>query len=597
MNRAADMIRVLHVDDDPNLSDTVAAFLERANSRFDITTATSADEGWDQLSTNEFDCIVSGYDIPEQNGIEFLETIRQEYPDLPYILYTGKGSEEVASEAISKGVTDYLQKETGTSQYDILTNRIINAVNQRRSHRDAAETERRLQTLAEKTNDILWMFTADWSELLFINSTYEEVWGRSIDGLKERPQSFLEGIHPDDRPTVKEAMERLSGGESVDLEFRVNADEDFKWWVWVEGEPIFDDSGGVKKVVGFGRDITEKKEREQELKAVRERMEFGLKSTDSFVWDWNVDEDQASFYPAEEELYGATVESLDDFVELIHPEDRQEVQESIERAVETGEPKDEEIRILRDEEVRWLDAPGQLIQDADGTTRMIGVVRDITEKKRREQEIERQNQRLDEFASVVSHDLRSPLAVAQGHLDLLREERESPHVEEVSGALDRMHSIIEDTLTLARAGQAVGETATVDLSALANGCWRTVEAGDATLTIEETMRIHADEDRLRHLFENLFRNAIDHGGEDVTIRVGWLEDAAGFYAEDDGPGIPEDDRDQVFESGYSGSSEGTGFGLRIVKTITEAHGWEIYVTDSEDGGARFEITGVEVIDE
>lgn len=217
--------------------------------------------------------------------------------------------------------------------------------------------------------------------------------------------------------------------------------------------------------------------------------------------------------------------------------------------------------------------------------------------RRRKQETEQERDRLEEFASIVSHDLRNPLAVAQGHLDLLREEYESPHTEEVSSALDRMDSIIEDTLTLARAGQTVGETAPVDLSTLANGCWRTVETTDATLTIVDTVRIHADEDRLRHLFENLFRNAIDHGGEETTIRVGCLEDAAGFYVEDDGPGIPDDKREQVFESGYSGSSEGTGFGLSIVRKITIAHGWEIIVTDSETGGARFEITDVEVVNE
>ena len=112
-------IRVLHVDDEPNFADTAAAFLERENDRFTIETAHSANDGLDRLTTTDFDCIVSDYDIPDQNGIELLETVRTEYPDLPFILFTGKGSEEVASDAISAGVTDYLQKESGTDQYTI----------------------------------------------------------------------------------------------------------------------------------------------------------------------------------------------------------------------------------------------------------------------------------------------------------------------------------------------------------------------------------------------------------------------------------------------------------------------------------------------
>jgi len=246
--------------------------------------------------------------------------------------------------------------------------------------------------------------------------------------------------------------------------------------------------------------------------------------------------------------------------------------------------------------VRWAGAIGGCIGLVIGVSQARAIQRAVEadQARRRHAETERERDRLEEFASIVSHDLRSPLAVARGHLDLLAKERESPHIEEAASALDRMESIIEDTLTLARAGQSLGETGPVELSDLASACWRTVETTDATLHIDETTRIEADEDRLRHLFENLFRNAIDHGGADVTVRVGVLGDTAGFYVEDDGPGIPESEYDQVFERGFSGSSDGTGFGLSIVESITEAHGWEISVTESADGGARFEVTGVTI---
>jgi signal transduction histidine kinase len=150
-----------------------------------------------------------------------------------------------------------------------------------------------------------------------------------------------------------------------------------------------------------------------------------------------------------------------------------------------------------------------------------------------------------------------------------------------------MESIIEDTLTLARQGETVGDMSTISLVDLVGKCWAGVETAEATLEIDDECTIRGDRDRLRHVFENLFRNAVEHGGEDVTVWVGRAGEDC-IYVEDDGPGIPADDRETVFEPGHTSATGGTGFGLTIIKRIAEAHGWEITVTDGRDGGARFE---------
>jgi PAS domain S-box-containing protein len=219
------------------------------------------------------------------------------------------------------------------------------------------------------------------------------------------------------------------------------------------------------------------------------------------------------------------------------------------------------------------------------------VVREITERKQREKELERQNERLDEFVSVVSHDLQNPLSVAKGHTELVRDDCESEHLDAVTKAHNRMEEMIDDLLVLARSGQSIEELEPVELSEVVKQSWQTVETGDATRISDVELTVLADQGRLHQLFENLFRNAVEHAGEDVTITVGQLHD--GFYVADDGSGIPKEDRTQVFESGYSTAASGNGFGLRIVKQIVDGHDWQITVTDSEDGGARFEITGVE----
>ena len=162
---------------------------------------------------------------------------------------------------------------------------------------------------------------------------------------------------------------------------------------------------------------------------------------------------------------------------------------------------------------------------------------------------------------------------------------------EAEAALDRCQTLVDDLLTLARKGRGVAEPEPVDVAEVVERCWRTVETGRAKLDTDVDRTIVADRTRVRQLFENLVRNSIDHGGTGVTVTVGDVEN--GFYLEDDGPGIPEETRDEVFESAYSTVEDNTGFGLAIVEEIVDAHGWEVSVGEASSGGARFEITGVE----
>ena len=215
---------------------------------------------------------------------------------------------------------------------------------------------------------------------------------------------------------------------------------------------------------------------------------------------------------------------------------------------------------------------------------------DITEREQYRSELERKNKRLEEFASLVSHDLRNPLTVAQGRLALARESVDNEHLEKVEQAHERIELLIEDLLVLAREGQLVDEAEVVDLAAFTEECWENVNTQAGTLINRGESIIIADQSRLRQVFENLFRNAIEHGGSTVTVTVGSLDD--GFYIEDNCPGIHEEHRDNIFDLGYSTNEAGTGFGLGIVKEIVEAHGWTIHVTEGGEGGARFEIRGV-----
>jgi len=225
------------------------------------------------------------------------------------------------------------------------------------------------------------------------------------------------------------------------------------------------------------------------------------------------------------------------------------------------------------------------------------------DRSQREQELERQVERLEEFSNIVSHDLRNPLNVAQGRLEIAQSEYDSPHLDTAVDALDRMEDIIEDTLMLARQGQSVENVEAVEISELADDCWDVIESHSAELRVVDDFTVHGDPNRLPHIFENLFRNAIDHNEGSITIRVGLKNvmytntrapDSGSFcfFVEDDGCGVPEGRRESVFDAGETTRKDGTGFGLPIVKQIAEAHGWEVALTDSFDDGARFEFANV-----
>jgi len=248
-----------------------------------------------------------------------------------------------------------------------------------------------------------------------------------------------------------------------------------------------------------------------------------------------------------------------------------------------------------------IDAPtGERYLEVERTTLgehagEVFLLQDVTERIRHERELERQNERLDQFASVVSHDLRNPLNVAEGYVDLLDEhvdgQEPTAYLEEVETSHDRMARIVDDVLALARDGDAVEQPEPVPLADVAANAWAQVETADATLACELDRTVQGDGSQLQRSFENLFRNAVEHGGRTVTVTVGELDDGSGFFVADDGPGIPDAEREAIVDSGYSGT-DGTGLGLAIVDTVVRAHGWTLAVTDSETGGARFEARDV-----
>ncbi|MFU1779915.1 response regulator [Haloarcula japonica] len=641
MGHVASGVTVLCVDDEPSYADLIATHLESNDEAIDATGVTSATDGLSYLAEHDVDCIVSDYDMPGIDGLEFLEAVRARDPDIPFLLFTSQGSESLASEAITAGVTDYIQKTHGTQQYAVLAQRIRNTVERVRAKATADTAQERTKRILDATSDAVLVSVAD--TVVYVNPAAVDLFGAAdSDELRDRPLTEL--VEPADGGT--EAVERvIRNGQTADKVrwiIRTMAGNSIHASV-TTCDVTWDGEDGTVAVISDRSDSDERDHRlealheaTRELMAAEVRNEVAGIGVNAAAEIIGLDASAVHLVNDDGQLEPvaatASLKELIGDIPVFGPDDSI-AWRVYERGEVTAVP---DVRLeadvqnpetpIRSELYLPLGEHGILIaasttvdafDEADIVAGRVlaanmeaafaAVERD-QQLRDREQELSMQNDRLEQFATVVSHDLRNPLNVAIGRLETLKQEVDDDNVAAVEQALDRMQTLIDDLLLLARTGDSVAEMETVALATAVTDCWEVVDTGDAALVVDTDRKIQADMTRLKQLLENLLRNAVehsatgsqiqsggadDHGGPDVTVTVS--EIPGGFAISDNGPGIPEADRETVFESGYSTTTDGTGFGLSIVSQIATAHGWTVTLTESDTGGARFEFTDVDVV--
>jgi PAS domain S-box-containing protein len=491
----------------------------------------------------------------------------------------------------------------------------LDVTERRRYERRLEANDAILTQLTGTTDDVFWMFDGDFSDVEFVNDAYEEVWGRSVEAVQEDPMDFMQGVHPDDRAMVAEAVERLRAGESTDHEYRVNPGEEYGRWVWVRGEPIFDDEGNVERIAGFARDITDRKERERELERSERQFDAVFNDPQLLVALLETDGTVQRVNETAVEYAGADNASMtgDPFAETpwwSHDEALQERLQSWLHQAANGEYVEYEAE-------HPLPGGGEMnakgtirpVTDDDGTVRsLIASARDVTERVERERELEESNKRLEQFAYVASHDLQEPLRTISNFVELIEDEYGDELDEEADRLIDvvvtgseRMQSMIDGLLDYSRVTTRGKEFEPVDTDAVAAGVVDdlTVKLNEESGSVhwEDLPTVEADGDQLRQLFQNLVKNALEHseGPVDIEIRATETPDSYRFEVEDDGPGIDPSRHEKIFrifKSGkqYQTSSQAKGIGLAICDNIVQRHGGELWVESNPGEGATFGFT-------
>ncbi|WP_435195572.1 response regulator [Natronomonas sp. EA1] len=568
-------ISVLLVDDEPDLLELTVGFLERELTAVETTTCTDPTEALGLLRTGAYDCVVSDYEMPGLTGLELLDAIQEADLEVPFILFTGKGSEEIASQAISAGVDEYLQKG-GTEKYAVLANKIETLV---KKHRAESQVQRAFLAI-ESAQEGIGIIDAD-GVYQYMNEAYAAVYNRERSELVGRHWDVLYSAEETERfyEDILPELEATGSWRGVSTGITKEGREVPERLVLTQ----MADGGHVCIV----QDLTEEDEMKAEL-ALKDRaldsLPFGLAILDAtaegvpFVYV-NTGFEELTGYEADA-LVGATWERLEGEA------DGGTVAE-LERAVRTGETVARSVAVATADGTS-VDTVLDLSPVTNETGTVVNVVAVLRRRGSKSVAAEASLDWLSGLAGVLSHDLKTPLTVARGNAELAQDLDDTSRLDPVHSALDRLEALIDDLSNVMAQGSLVEEPRPVDLAA-AFRSWGDLEDG-SSIEVVDTRRVLADERALDRLADNLVKNSLEHGGEGVRMRVGTLPD--GFYFEDTGAGIPAAERDRVFKPGVSSKSNGTGLGLVSIRQIATAHGWSVTVTESAEGGARFEFTGV-----
>jgi len=386
-------IRVLHVDDDPGFAETAAAFLDREDDRIEVETATGAEGGLERLATAEFDAVVSDYQMPGRNGIEFLQEVRDRDTEIPFVLFTGKGSEDVASDAISAGVTDYLQKGTGTEQYQLLANRVANAVEAHRSRRMLAGRTRRLETLIDNLPGMVYRCRNErgWP-MDVVEGEVETLTGYTAAEIEEKQVGWgADVVHPDDRETLwATTQEALSVGESFEVTYRIVTVDGETRWVWERGRRMDDGDADPEPLEGFITDITDRKEREERLERTTARLGALFENSPDMINVHDADGNIIDPNPRLCERTGYDRSELEErkvweIDEGIDPEAAHELWEGM----DVGERERLEGRYQRRDGSTFPVEVHVRRLDLEGEDRFVVISRDVSDRVARERELRR----------------------------------------------------------------------------------------------------------------------------------------------------------------------------------------------------------------
>ena len=536
---------LLYVDPDP-------AYRRKIPSAFEpewvVTTAESANKATAAMD-GSFDCVVAVDELPDMGGLEFFDSVESSTDETPFVLFAAEEDIDLLRQAFRAGVSDVIYKH--------------------RSPGVTADVE--VSEATATTDGIVGL--QHCLDTLDIGST--DLNGITLDVSRSLMGAAADEVDMKTEWALKSLAEEIDANQCLIYEVNDEMETLEQTHGWTDDEVA--DSETHRQLFGVGSETVPT---DQFPGFGTQLQQFEPACVDITAADETEPTGGTATTTASNGNSGATTVAPSEATPELPADGDKGTLLALPVVIEWQ---------LSGTIVITVDQPREWGEEARQRLQAVGELVGHMERRRRQrQELERQNEQLEQFASVISHDLQNPLNVISGYLELAMETGNLDRLDPAADAAKRMEEMLSDLLTLAREGRAVGETEDVDLKSIVEEAWENVETYDGSLDLVglDDLAVDADRSRLQEAFENLFKNAIVHAGKDVNMRI--EADGGTVYVADDGPGIPENKRDVVFEYGHTGG-DGTGLGLAIVRSIIEGHDWEISAAESEAGGARFDI--------
>lgn len=613
---------VLVVDDDQGSGELVKRKLQDLNN-CSVCLESNVEDAKSRILDEGFDVVVSDFDMGGLTGLELFESVSS--VDLSFILFTGKGSERIASRAISAGVTDYIRKG-GPEQLERLVNRVSKALSRR-----SVEKELEVQKeMLEGKNKLLEDFHKITNLDAEFDTKVEKLLGVGLDffGLDTGILSRIEG---DDYhiECIEGSDIGVSVGDVLDLENTfcqtiVKSNEPVyfnrEYSDAIEehpayknrqleaylGVPVFVDGelygtlnfSGTERVQRdlesegknlvrlmaewISKEISRLRSR-QEAEGNKKRLRQVIDNIPQLVF---AKDESGKFLIANEavaEAYGTSVSELEGSTDERFADSLEEAEKFRRddlQVIESGE-----VQVFPEESLTTADGEERILEttkipykpvDSSGEA-VLGVSHDITEKKERTKSLKEKNRRLDEFNSIVSHDLRNPLNVARGFLDIARDSMKEEDLDKVENSLNRMENIIDELLAVSGDAENFEKQ---DLN-LETVFLEAIESGNREISfeLENNKDLHASRTALVNIFDNMISNSIDHNKKGVSVKVEGT--SYGFLYKDDGE--LSEEIDEIVEHGYTSSTDGRGLGLSIIRRLANANDWSLELEKGGEG--------------
>jgi PAS domain S-box-containing protein len=589
-------VHILHVDDDPAQLITSKQILSVEAPNFEVDCATSTDEALKKIQTNTYDVIISDFEMPYKDGLFFLSELRRQQNNTPFILFTGKGREEVAIKALNFGADGYVNKHGNPEiVYNELLHCLKNAIDHKTLQEDILTHEVFLSSLFSNITEVLFSLSVEPDgELVFTsaNDSFLKTTGfQESQVIGKRVQQVIP------EPSLTLVLEKYA---QAIREKRVVSWEEItvypagRKWGEVTVSPIFNKQGRCIALIGNVHDITERKNAEEKLKQAQQDWELTFNTVPDLITILDKEHRIIRVNDSLTKRLGLKCEEIigKKCYEVIHglsqppswcPHSLTVVDEK-EHIVEMTEPR------LGGQ----FAVSTSLIKNTNGSISAVHVARDITQLKKAEERLEVVNGKLRVVGKLTRHDVGNKLMIIVYTTYLLKKRYgKDPEIANYLSNIDSAAAMANRIFDFSRYYEKIGaeEQATIKIKSCFEEAVELFSNLGKIEVINETEGLTVVADSLlQQLFYNLIDNTLKHGKTVTKIKLHYQRDAnqVKLYYEDDGVGVPEENKVNIFSEGFT-TGDGAGLGLSMIKKMMDVYNWSIQENGLPGNGIRFEI--------